>query len=49
MAFEKVEYKFPDPDDAAKQNIEIERMEPDLLNAFRKNPYTQSLNSTALR
>jgi len=24
MAFEKVEYKFPDPDDAAKQNIEIE-------------------------
>ena len=32
-----------------KQNIEIERMEPDLLNAFRKNPYTQSLNSTALR
>ncbi len=32
-----------------KQNIELERMEPDLLNAFRKNPYTQSLNSTALR
>jgi hypothetical protein len=24
MAFEKVEYKFPDPDDTAKQNIEIE-------------------------
>ena len=30
-------------------NVEIERMQPDLLNAFRKNPYTQSLNSTALR
>jgi hypothetical protein len=24
MAFEKVEYKFPDPDDTAKQDIEIE-------------------------
>ena len=24
MAFEKVEYKFPDPDDTANQNIEIE-------------------------
>ena len=24
MAFEKVEYKFPDPDDTAKQNIELE-------------------------
>ena len=24
MAFEKVEYKFPDPDDTVKQNIEIE-------------------------
>jgi hypothetical protein len=32
-----------------RQNVEIERMEPDLLNAFRKNPYTQSLQSTALR
>jgi hypothetical protein len=33
----------------SKQNIEVERMDPDLLNAFRKNPYTQSLQSTALR
>jgi hypothetical protein len=32
-----------------RQNVEIERMEPDLLNAFRKNPYTQSLQSAALR
>ena len=32
-----------------QQNIGVERMSPDLLNAFKENPYTQSLSSTALR
>ena len=29
------------------ENINCERMQPDILNAFKQNPYTQSLNSWA--
>lgn len=32
-----------------QQDIGIERMSPDLLNAFKSNPYTQPLSSTGLR
>jgi len=32
-----------------QQDINIERMSPDLLNAFKSNPYTQPLSSTGLR
>ena len=32
-----------------QQNIGLERMSPDLLNAFKENPYTHSLNGTSLR
>lgn len=32
-----------------QQNVVMERMEPDILNAFKNNPYTQSLSSASLR
>jgi hypothetical protein len=38
------EFKFNLPLD---QSIETTRMEPAILDAFRANPYTQSLHSTA--
>jgi hypothetical protein len=36
--------KFNQP---LQQDIEVTRMEPSLLDAFRSNPYTQSLTSSA--
>ena len=32
-----------------QQNIAVERMAPELLTAFKENPYTHSLSGTALR
>jgi len=36
--------KFSEP---LQQDIEVSRMEPSLLDAFRSNPYTHSLASVA--
>lgn len=38
------QYKFNEP---LPQDVEVRRMEPDILDAFRSNPYTQSLQSVA--
>ena len=32
-----------------QQDIAVERMAPDLLSAFKENPYTKPLNSTGIR
>jgi len=37
-------YRYNEP---LPQDTEVKRMEPDILNAFRDNPYTQSLQSVA--
>ena len=39
--------KLTNNKETIKQDINLERTNPELLNAFRKNPYTQSLNSIA--
>ena len=31
-----------------QQDIAVERMAPDLLSAFKENPYTKPLNSTGI-
>lgn len=41
--------KITEPINNNQQNISVDRMSPDLLNAFKENPYTQSLSSTGLR
>lgn len=38
------QYKFNEP---LQQDIEVKRIQPDILDAFRSNPYTQSLQSVA--
>jgi hypothetical protein len=40
--------KFTEPQ-GYQQNVAIERMAPDLLTAFKSNPYTHSLTSVGNR